>query len=434
MSSQLLITEQSAILDNEIYSGDLGPQTHYVRKFQVLIAENNEDSMRLTREFFESAGFNIISVGSPQAAKLVIDFNVSALDAIILDGRLTDDDDDRDHSGYELAQETLAQIENPPPIIIYSRYDDRRQFNLNWNKILFVSKDEGRPVLVERVRERINLRLSDTPRLAERPAPSSTPPVIVLGAEGGNADQLQAELIKCDIYVRTCTNLLALLEAAPYLPSAMFIIDLDACEREGIEAIRFLKESQDPSGRPFYVAALAGSEELRYEAAQADVDVFLVKDSAETDAQELVIRMAQHKMELERAAAAKTQTQLAVRSYEKLVRQLGEVRESPARGMAAPTETVERALNRPFLSPEEQLVLTALYTQMLAIGEREADTGTIDLCLEGASMLAHDRAQRADVHGWLERAWKHSADFAPAWFKEELFEEMFEDDTEEGDD
>lgn len=434
MSSQFLITEQITIPNTDLYSGDFGRQARDDSNLQVLIADNSKTALLTTRDYFESARVNIISVGSPQAAKLIIDFNVSALDAIVLDGRLTDDDDDKDLSGYELAQETLAQVENPPPIFIYSRYDDRHHFALDWDKVIFVSKDDGREVLVEKVLEQINLRLSDTRRLANRPT-HSTPPVIVLDTQGGDAARLQAELINYDIHARTCASLPALLDAAPYLPSAMLIIDLDACEREeGIKAIRSLKEAQDPTGRSLYVAALAGSEDFRYEAAQAGADVFLVKDSAETDAQEIVIRMAQHKMELERAAAAKPLTQLAVRSYEKLVRQLGEVRESHARGMAAPTETVERALNWPFLSPEEQLVLTALYTQMLAIGEREAGTGTIDLCLEGASMLAHDRAERADVYGWLERAWNHSADFAPAWFKEELFEERFEDDTEDGDD
>jgi DNA-binding NarL/FixJ family response regulator len=435
MSSQLLITEQIAIPDTQSYSGDLGRQARDGTNLQVLIADNSKTALRTTREYFEIARFNIISVGSPQAAGLVIHFSAGTLDAIVLDGRLTDDDDDRDRSGYELAQETLAQVENPPPIVIYSRYDDRRQFALDWDRVIFVSKDEGREVLVEKVLEQINLRLSDNPRPATR-LTHSPPPVVVLDTQGGGAaDRLQAELTKAGLHARTCPGLSALLEAAPYLPSAMLIIDLDACERaEGVKAIRALKEAQDPAGRPLYVAVLAGSEELRHEAAQAGADVFLVKDSAETDALELVIRMAQHKMELERAAAAKPQTQLAARWYEELVRRLRELRESPARGMAAPMETVERALNWPFLSPQEQLVLTALYTQMLAVGVGAADTGTIDLCLEGATMLARDRAQGADVHEWVERATQHSPDFTLAWFKEEYLKEMFEDDGEQGDD
>jgi CheY-like chemotaxis protein len=435
MSSQILITDQLDAPETVLDSGDLDYQPRDGSGLQVLIADNSESALRTTREWFESARFSIISVGSPQAAKLIIDFNVSALDAIVLDGRLTDDYDVKDHSGYELAQETLEQVENPPPIVIYSRYDDGYQFDLDWDKVLFVSKNKDREALVEKVLEQINRQQSYRPRLPARPA-TSTPPVIVLDTESGSdADRLLTELIKSGINARPCASLSALLDAAPYLPSAMIIIDLDACERvEGIEAIRLLKGSQNPSGQSLYVAALAGSDELRYEAAQVGADLFLVKDSAQIDAMELVIRMAQHKMELERAAAARPLKQLTAHWYEELVRHLKEVRERPAQGMAAPLETVERALNLPFLLPEEQLVLTSLYTQMLAIGGGEADTGTIDLCLEGASMLAHDRAQSADVHEWVERATEHSPDFTFAWFKEEYLEEVFEDDGEEDDD
>lgn len=429
MSTQLLNN------DTELYSRGFDYQTDDVRKFQVLIADNSETALSLTREYFDSAGFNIISVGSPQAAKLVIDFNASVLDAIILDGRLTDDDDDMDRSGYELAQETLARVEDPPPLIIYSRYDDRRQFALDWDKILFVLKEEGRAVLVEKVQEQINLRLSARPRSPERPSPSTQSVVILDARSSGVPNRLQAELMKSGVNARTCESLSALLEAAPYIPSPMLIIDLDLCEyEEGLQAIHSLKESHDPSGQPLYVAALASSEELRYEVTQARADAFLVKDTAETDALELIIRMAQHRMELERVAAANPQAQLAKLGYQKLLRQLGAIRESPAQGMATPMEMVERALNWPFLTPEEQLVLTALYTQMLAIGGSETDTGTIDLCIEGASMLARDRAQSADVHEWIERATLHSPNFTLAWFKEEFLEEMFEDDGEEGND
>jgi len=215
----------------------------------------------------------------------------------------------------------------------------------------------------------------------------------------------------------------------------MFIIDLDACESaEGVEAIHSLKESQEPVAQLSYVAALASTEEFRYGSAEAGADFFLVKDSAETDALELILRLAQHRMELDRAAAEKTQWQLAVHWYEILVNQLLAIREGRAQSMAASKETVERALNWPFLSPEEQLVLTALYTQMLSIGEREADPGTIDLCLEGAKMLAHDRAESGDVHEWVERATQHSPNFTLAWFREEFLEDVFEDEGEDSDD
>ncbi len=427
MSTQHLIDPSQ---ETEFDGGDLGPHGGgHSRKPQVLIADNSGGALRTTQEFFEDEGVNTIALQSLEAAKLVIFFNIRVLDAIVLDGRLTDDEEPRDRSGYDLALETFNQYEDCPPIIIYSRYDDRPRFDIDWDVIPFVSKDQSRKVLVNTVRERIKRRQLDSqsggPRSADIPAHLS-PPYIILDAPGGDAYRLAAALKRYDIQAHTCPSVSALAEAAPYLPPAMYIIDFGACEREeGMKAIRSLKESRD-SFLPAYVVALADDDEFGYDAAQSGADFFKVKESAETDALELILRMSQH-------AAQLLQTRLVEIRYKQLIRHLRQIRESGAHGMAAPIKTVELTLDGPLLLPEEQLVLTALYTQMLSIGEGEADAGTIELCLEGAEMLANDRGQRSDVHEWVERATQHSPNFTLAWFKEEFLEERYEDDGEEGD-
>lgn len=415
----MLTSQHDLIADPETYPGGPEPEARRPRRLQVLIADNDRYNLRTASEYFEGTEFDTVTVSSAEAARLVISFSADALDAIVLDGRLIRDRDARDRSGYALAEEMLAQFGHLPPIIIFSRYEDRRHSEGDRDGIIFVSK-YVRHEIVDRVREVIQLhRLSRRRRAGPSHPP---PPVIILDDQRGAADRLQDKLTEYGIQALTCADMSALAEAAPYLPPAMFVIDLDAgAGAAGAEAIRSLKELRDASGRPFYVAALAGREESK-RAAAAAADVFLVKASAEVDALELITRLSLHKMELERAAAARPQTQLALRWYEELIRQLREVRESPAHGLAAPAETVRRALNWPFLEPEEQLVLSSLYTQMLAAGRGGADAGTLDLCIEGASMLADERARDADVRGWLERARRHSAGFTLAWLDEEFFD------------
>jgi len=404
------------------YTRKTDPGVRHSDRFLVLFADNDPFTLRTALDYFENSEFDIITVGSEQAARILIDLNADALDAIVLDGRLTDDENDMDRSGYELAAEVSARFPDPPRVLIFSRYEDSREGEVERDGIIFVSKYAGYAgyeVLMEELRKLINLRMSDAPHTTHRPI-SQPPPVIILGGEADDADRLRAELMKYDIYAVHCTDLSVLQEIAPHLPPAMIVVDLDASRpSEGVEAIRSLKKLQEESGRPFYVVTLSGHEEVRHEAAQVGAQVFLLKASSEIDALELITRMAQYKMELERAVAAE---QLAAQGYQKLLGQLEEVRESPERGMSAPLEMVRRALNWSFLMPKEQLVLSSLYTQMLAARERTVDAATIDLCIEGAAMLAADRARAADVRQWLERARRHSPDFTLVWLDEEVFD------------
>lgn len=404
------------------------PEARGRRGFRILIADNEPYTLRTTKGNFEDMGFDVIAVGSVQAARLVLYFNADALEAIVLDGRLTDDSKEKDRSGYALAEEMLDWFGHFPPVIIFSMYEDRRG-KLKRDGITFVPKPAGYEVLIRTVNDAIQHR-RQAPRRRARVA-GAMPPVVILG---GDADRLREELDKHSLEAQTCTNVGALVEAAPYLPSAIFVVDITGnALQEGLHAIRLLRALREGSGHSFYVLALAGSKEFEQEAERAGSDIFLVTDSAETDALEISARMAQQKRAMERAADEAKKKRLAERFYGDLTKRLQEVRQSPERGMSAPVEVVERALNWPSLTPEEQLVLTSLYTQMLAVGAGAPDEKTVDLCIEGASMLAKDGAQSADVYEWVERASRHSPAFRLAWFREEFLTEVYEDDPEEGD-
>lgn len=411
---------------------------------QILIADNNPVTLDTTSQFFEKAGFDIIPVETPRAAQLVIKYN-SALAAIVLDVRLADDDDERDLSGLDLAMEVREDTEARAPIIIYSRLDYSRQIR-GANElpadikgvpspISFVSKEDGPEALVAKVKEQINLSMFYELQEADITR-YSKPPVIIFD-EQSYAGRLQAELLKYDVHSQRCSSLSELKEVAPFLPWALFVVDVTAGgSGQGEEAIEFLEEYRGVLGRPFYVAALTAGGEDAAGGSQTVSDIFLVKDkdSAEIDALEVVTRISQLKIEMEKAAAEEPQTQLALRQYERLTRQLGEIKESPAgRRGAAATDTVRKALNWPFLTPREKLILTTLYTRLLAAEEFPLDAKTIDLCIQGAAMLADDRARHADVQAWLTRTQMHSVDFTPSWLDEEFFDDDPEEDDEESD-
>jgi DNA-binding NarL/FixJ family response regulator len=397
-----------------------GPNPCGHSRRRLLIADNDSLVLDTTRDFFEDTEYDIITVKSAQAARLISYFMAQDLDAVILDGRLTDDAEPNDRSGYALANEMLDSFEYFPPIIIYSLY--QRPGEPERDGITFVLKD-GTDRIVDEVGTAIEKgRFRPQARVSPRGA---TPPVVILDDQRGAADLLRRELGNYDIDAATCADLNALIEAAPRLPSAVFIVYVDGPER--LEAIRRLKRLP---GQTSYVAAFVDREEQKKEAAQVGPDVILVKDSAETDALELDTRMRLYRIESAQAALGRPVTKLALIYYKKLVEQLEEIKESPGYGMAEPLRTVGRALDLPSLTAQEQLVLTSLDTWMRTVGARPADDSTIQLCIDGAKMLADERASRSDVRGWSERALRHSPDFAPLWVSEEAFEELFDDDTE----
>jgi CheY-like chemotaxis protein len=407
------------------------------REYQVLIADNSESALFTTTEYFEEAGCNTISVRSREAAKIIIEYNAHSLDAVVLDRRLTRDDDAKDSSGRELACETRREFGELFAIVIYSRQDEGLQPGSHApggagdspDEIIYMSKEEHRGVLVDKVFQRIQdiaLTYHKRPRL-----PIHLPPPVIILEGGGAASSLRAALLAHNVHARPLTSLDDLLTVALHLPSATFILDLDACEHTGgIEAVRSLKSLEDSTRRPFYVAVLASGEEFMSMVVEAGADGFIVKDSAETDALKLDTVMRLHKIETDQAALVKPVTELALLYYKKMVEQLREIKASQGHDMVEPLRTLRRALDLPSLTAQEQLMLTSLHTQMLALGARGADARTVDLCIEGAEMLADARASHADVSGWNERALRHSPDFAPTWVSERAFEELFSDDTE----
>lgn len=261
---------------------------------------------------------------------------------------------------------------------------------------------------------------------------SANLPLVIFEDSLPSAQRLSAELLKWNIVVSAiCDSLPKLREQVSKFSSAMFAIDVDMGanrHEEGIEAIRLLRKAEREFNSSFYVAVLTSHEEFKLKAAQVGANVFLEKSTIQTDALELVTRMLQYQRDMEQIAPDKPQTQLALREYEELARQLKAVKKSPARGLEMPIKTVQRALSWPFLMPNEKLVLTALYTQLRSASEHSVDQKTIDLCLKGVNLLTKDRARNSSVKEWLESARRHSPDFTLSWLDEDFFDEQ-EDET-----
>jgi DNA-binding NarL/FixJ family response regulator len=238
--------------------------------------------------------------------------------------------------------------------------------------------------------------------------------------------RLKEELAKWKVPAVICKTMSELQRVVPTLRSCMFAIDIDmgaSRRREGFEAIRYLKGAS-VAGSSFYIAALTSHVEYKFEASKAGVDAFVVKTSTETDALELITRLSAHIIEREKESAYVPQSLLAEREYGEIRRQLSAVKRNPKRRLATPLDTIQRALNWPFLFPNEQLILSALFEQVSSAQETgKFDKKIASLCLEGVAMLLDARAQNSPVEDWLLRAKKTSASFTLNWMDEEIFDE-----------
>jgi ActR/RegA family two-component response regulator len=111
------------------------------------------------KKYMESKGFEVISAATPEQARLVLERR--SLDLAVLDLRLSNDADERDIGGLELAQ--MAQVIRPSvPIIIYSSYPTRQVVRDVFaadvelpSAAYFVSKAEGQDALLELSRRMI---------------------------------------------------------------------------------------------------------------------------------------------------------------------------------------------------------------------------------------------------------------------------------------
>jgi ActR/RegA family two-component response regulator len=252
----------------------------------------------------------------------------------------------------------------------------------------------------------------------------STFPVVIMEDMQEAAKNLKNELHKRKVITYLCKGITDLVNQASTMMAAMFAIDLDMGEgrrREGLDAIKELRKLSKSKRRSFYIAALTSHSELQEEASQAGVDAFIVKSSARTDALELLTRLSAHTIEVEKMWANPIQVELATREYSNLARQLRTAK-NPNRQLrlSSAVATIHRALNWPFLLPNEQLVLSTLDEQLRAADERgDIDEEILDICIEGVEIIAKVRGMDKPISEWIQRAHLKSPEFIFSWLGNE---------------
>src|SRR5215210_7913464 len=86
-----------------------GLSTAMMESTTLLIAENNPTALETSKEYFiRYEGPRVIPAETPGEARILLKHGKEKPDAVILDARLTDDKDDMDRSGLDLAEELVA--------------------------------------------------------------------------------------------------------------------------------------------------------------------------------------------------------------------------------------------------------------------------------------------------------------------------------------
>ena len=395
---------------------------------QILVAENDLETLETTIEALESE-FEIIRAKSLDEAREAANSNPE-LAAILMDGRLERDHDQKDRSGWELADELQATGIARAPIIIYSQFEETRDNDVARGaeglvqqipRITYLGKEVEGADLTKRILEEIHLNVKQL-NVEEIPR-YHQPPILAFAHNGRNNGfkVIADELKKKGEPTQVLDNLDELKSAMNLHLSAMFAVDVTS--QIGLEAINVLHTKRSNLNQNFYIAALTSGDEIRPDVLRADIDAFVTKDSPQTVASEIMVRKAEFKIEIERK-------QLALRQYRKLVSQLEKAKGSNSQEVSAALHTVQRALDWPFLLSSEKVILTSLYLQLLHATKAGMRANIWDICIEGTRMLAQDRAAGADVKDWIERARRSSAEIALTW----MDDDALSGDIEENDD
>ena len=372
--------------------------------------------MQTTVEALEEK-FQVILAKNPDEARNALKSH-PVLAAILMDGRLEQDSDQKDRSGWDLANE--LQRTGLVPIIMYSQFDHANTGSVSHvPRITYLPKEVESDELVKKILEEIYLNLKTLPNLEELPR-YHQPPILAYAPNNG-IGPIAEELRKRGEPTEVIEKLDELKTAMNLHPSAIFAIDVS--DQAGLEAINVLHSERSNLDQNFYIAALTSGNEISPDVLQAGVNAFVAKDSPQAVASEIMVRKAEFKIEIERK-------QLALGQYRKLVAQLTDAKNSASHDISPALRIVERALDWPFLMLNEKVVLASLYFRLFSVSEVSMDAETFDLCIEGASMLAKDRAASGDVRSWTERARRHSATFTLTL----LDDDAFSGDTEETDD
>jgi CheY-like chemotaxis protein len=125
-----------------------------MRRINILLADNDTDSVKALQEFLEHEGYRVLTASNPTQARHILDHEQT--DLAILDIRLLSDEDEKDISGLALAKETNPII----PKIVLTRFPTYQAVREALGPALdglppavgFVAKQEGLEVLLRYVR------------------------------------------------------------------------------------------------------------------------------------------------------------------------------------------------------------------------------------------------------------------------------------------
>lgn len=184
-------------------------------KAHILLAENNNDYRESMRRLLEIAGYLVTAVHSVDAA--IEKLEATHWDLVLVDWRLTDDDDDQDQSGLEVLKE--ATKKNVPCIII-SAYGTvnavrraLRSLTPNTSAVDFVPKDDGGEAVLVSIYRLLGITLLHISDLHPKVPASGEVPydqeqayskflADVLAQPGLGLNPLQAVLVSGDISLR----------------------------------------------------------------------------------------------------------------------------------------------------------------------------------------------------------------------------------------
>lgn len=105
-------------------AGGVSPARRAMRDVNILIADNDPDALAIYGEYLGGAGYNVLKASSVEEARAVL--GTQRVHLVILDLRLTDDDDESDRSGLLLAREAARST---PKLILtkWPTYTDVRE-------------------------------------------------------------------------------------------------------------------------------------------------------------------------------------------------------------------------------------------------------------------------------------------------------------------
>lgn len=383
---------------------------------QILIAENNPGTLDDIRQWLEKKDFEAILARNPEEAKQVVDNN-PLLGAYVIDWRLKDDDNPKDESGWKLAKDAQQNGVAKAPVILFSTFSpstktngrlDAQPSNGRVPRLVELSKADGLDALVSTILKEIRLHLREVPDLEEIPR-YHQPPTLLFSARNG-IEPIVHELKKSGVTPEILKSSADLERAMTVYPSALVAVNVAG--PSGLDAINWLNENRDIPAQNFYIVAFTSDDKLREQASQAGVNATFIRQSPEADARELNLLMLRYRTVMATKQVKEGTSEL----YQQLLTQL-----KSRDDVSSSLDTIERALNWPYPTTNQKLILVTLHTRLLKAGEGELDPKTRSLCIEGALMLATDQAKDDDIEDWLERAARHSADFTFAWIGDETF-------------